>query len=206
MSSDTQRMSFVQPVWESASSQYVIKLSPAFNESSRVSISKDSTGSTVFSDLDHLESITETVVHNLIEEGSSGNWFSKLPSHAQLMKRVRHTFGELAVDSKNAAILTSVLLTPKQLTFVWNPITHMNPSPPRIEFEDSSESSAGEEVSVSESNLPPVTLSDDTQQTQEEYLLTRLRAAKARVEAEQIRMQYFETTGRMPPDSDSEDE
>jgi hypothetical protein len=49
-------------------------------------------------------------------------------------------------------------------------------------------------------------LTDDAKETQEEYLLTRLRAARARVEAEQIRMQYFETTGRMPPDSESEDE
>ena len=49
-------------------------------------------------------------------------------------------------------------------------------------------------------------LVDDAQETQEQYLLTRLRAAKARVEAEQIRMQYFEATGRMPPDSEDEDE
>ena len=200
-------MSFVPPVWESANGHYVIQLSPAFNQSSRVPISKDTTGSTVFSNLDYLENVTEHVVHNLIEEGTSGNWFSKLPSHAQLMKRVRHTFGALAVDTNNAATLASVLLTPKQLTLVWTPVTHADPNPPPpIEFEDSSDSSAGEEVSVPESNLPPVTLTDDSQQTQEEYLLTRLRAAKARVEAEQIRMQYFETTGRMPPDSDSEDE
>jgi len=51
-----------------------------------------------------------------------------------------------------------------------------------------------------------VALRDTVQESHEEYLLTRLRAAKARVEAEKMRMQYFETTGRMPPDSESDDE
>ena len=72
-----------------------------------------------------------------------------------------------------------------------------------IYFEDSE--SDGEE-SIAESNLPPVALRADRAASHEEYLLTRLRAAKARVEAEQIRMQYFEATGRMPPDSEDEDE
>ena len=39
-----------------------------------------------------------------------------------------------------------------------------------------------------------------------QYLLTRLRAAKARVEAEQIRMQYFEAMGSMPPESDEDED
>ena len=79
---------------------------------------------------------------------------------------------------------------------------------PQISFEDSESegSSEGDEVEISESALPPVELVDDAQETQEQYLLTRLRAARARVEAEQIRMQYFEATGRMPPDSEDEDE
>jgi hypothetical protein len=77
----------------------------------------------------------------------------------------------------------------------------------QIAFDSDSEgSSVGDEVEVTESELPPVELVDDSQQTHEEYLLTRLRAAKARVETEQIRMQYFEATGRMPPDSETEDE
>ena len=86
---------------------------------------------------------------------------------------------------------------------MWKPDTYNKAQPPKIEFEDSS---SEDSVDLKESDLPPVTLTDDAQETQEEYLLTRLRAAKARVEAEQIRMQYFEATGRMPPDSDLEDE
>jgi hypothetical protein len=123
------------------------------------------------------------------------------------MKRVRHTFKSLARDDENAAALRTIILTPKQLTLVWEPFVKQKPLLP-ISFEDSddSDSSAGEEVELPESDLPPVQLTDDSQQSQEEYLLTRLRAAKARVEAEQIRMQYFEATGRMPPDSESEDE
>jgi hypothetical protein len=69
---------------------------------------------------------------------------------------------------------------------------------------DSEESEA--EPEIEESNLPTVALRNTGGESQEEYLLTRLRAAKARVETEQIRMQYFEATGRMPPDSESEDE
>jgi hypothetical protein len=89
-------------------------------------------------------------------------------------------------------------------------MTHTESTAPPLYIDDSegddSESEPGTEPDISESNLPPVALTDDTQQTREEYLLTRLRAAKARVEAEQIRMQYFETTGRMPPDSESEED
>jgi hypothetical protein len=122
------------------------------------------------------------------------------------MKRVRHTFLRLAKENENAAILNTLLLTPKQITLVWNPAIQIV-SNPQIAFDsDSEKSSDGDEVEVAESDLPPVELVDDLQQSQEEYLLTRLRAAKARVETEQIRMQYFEATGRMPPDSESEDE
>jgi len=201
-------MSFVSPVWDSANNHYVIELLPAFMERLRVLIKKDSTGSTVFSNADAVENITDSVIHTLIDEGSKGSWFSKLPSHDQLIKRVRHTFKNLAKESDNGANLSTLLLTPKQVTLLWNPVTFTPARTiPQIEFDDSgSESSEGDAVEIPESDLPPVRLTDDTQETHEQYLLTRLRAARARVEEEQIRMQYFEATGRMPPDSDSEDE
>jgi hypothetical protein len=199
-------MSFNPPAWDQVNSHYVINLLPGVYETTQVLIRKDTNGSTTFNDLDAVENVTDDIIHKLIDEGASGNWFSKLPSHDQLMKRVRHTFLRLAKDSENAAVLNTLLLTPKQITLVWNPAVHVVSSP-QIAFDsDSEESSQGDEVEVAESELPPVELVDDSQQSQEEYLLTRLRAAKARVEAEQIRMQYFEATGRMPPDSDSEDE
>lgn len=201
-------MSFVAPVWDSTNGHYIINLLPAFIDKIRVFIKKDTNGNTVFKDNDTLENYTDSVIHNLIDEGASGNWFAKLPSHDQLMKRVRHSFKTLAQDSENAAVLTTLLLTPKVVTFVWSPIIIESPSGPQIAFDESESdaSSEGDEVEIAESSLPPVALVDDSQVTQEEYLLTRLRAARARVETEQIRMQYFETTGRMPPDSDSEDE
>lgn len=199
-------MTFNPPVWDQTNSHYVINLLPVAYETTEVLIKKDTNGSTTFNDLDAVENVTDTIIHNLIDEGASGNWFTKLPSHDQLMKRVRHTFLRLAKENENAAILNTLLLTPKQITLVWNPAVHVVSSP-QIAFDSDSEgSSDGDEVEVAESDLPPVELVDDSQQSQEEYLLTRLRAAKARVEAEQIRMQYFEATGRMPPDSDSEDE
>ena len=204
-------MSFVPPTWDAANGHYVINLLPIFADKVRVFIKKDTTGSTVFNDNDAVENYTDNVIHNLIDEGASGNWFAKLPSHDQLVKRVRHSFKTLAKDTENAAVLTTLLLTPKVVTFVWTP-TYVPPSStPQISFEDSESegsegSSEGDEVEIPESALPPVELVDDAQQTQEEYLLTRLRAARARVEAEQIRMQYFEATGRMPPDSEDEDE
>jgi len=204
-------MSFVAPTWDSANGHYVINLVPAFTDKMRVFVKKDTNGSTVFNDNDTLENYTDTVIHNLIDEGASGNWFSKLPSHDQLVKRVRHSFKSLAQDNQNAAVLTTLLLTPKVVTLVWTP-TYVAPSVgPQISFDESDsegseESSQGDEVEISESALPPVELVDDAQETQEQYLLTRLRAARARVDAEQIRMQYFEATGRMPPDSEDEDE
>ena len=199
-------MSFVAPVWNSTDNHYVIELLSDFSETMNTSISKDANGNTVFSDDNTLENLTDTIIHALIEDGNEGKWFTKLPSHEQLVKRVRHTFKSLAQDTNNVASPTNLFLTPKQVTIVWTPKTVK--TSPQISFDDSDseDSSLGDEVEVPESNLPVVRLTDDAKETQEEYLLTRLRAAKARVEAEQIRMQYFETTGRMPPDSDSEDE
>jgi len=205
---ETQRMSFIPPVWDAANGHYVINLLPAFFNKLRVFIQKDTNGSTVFKDIDTLENYTDTVIHNLIDEGASGNWFAKLPSHDQLVKRVRHSFKSLAQDNDNSAVLGTLLLTPKIVTFVWTPGYVAPSAGPQISFEDSDSegSSEGDEVELSESALPPVKLVDDAQETQEQYLLTRLRAARARVDAEQIRMQYFEATGRMPPDSEDEDE
>lgn len=198
-------MSFVPPVWDAANGHYVIDVVPSFSSRTSVFIQKDSNGSTIFKDDDLLENYTDQVIQNLIDEGASGKWFTKLPSHEQLMKRVRHSFKVLA-NSENAAVLSTLLLTPKVVTLVWTPTTVAVSSAPQISFEDSEEETEDEKVDIPESNLPTMELVDDTQETQEEYLLTRLRAARARVEAEQIRMQYFETTGRMPPDSESEDE
>lgn len=199
-------MSFVTPVWNSTDNHYVIDLFADFSESMMAPISKDSNGNTVFTNDDKLEGLTDMIIHGLIEDGNHGKWFTKLPSHEQLMKRVRHTFKVLADSSNNVANPTTLFLTPKQVTVVWTPKT-INTAP-QISFDDSDSeaSSVGDEVEVPESNLPVVQLTDDSKESQEEYLLTRLRAARARVETEQIRMQYFETTGRMPPDSDSEDE
>jgi hypothetical protein len=197
-------MTFNPPIWDSTNNHYIINLLPAVYEKTQVLIKKDTNGSTVFSDLNAVENVTDRIINNLIDDGAAGNWFSKLPSHDQLMKRVRHTFNRLAQDSENAAVVNTLLLTPKQITLVWNPAVQ---AVSQISFDsDSEESSEGDEVEIAESELPPVELLDDSQESQEAYLLTRLRAAKARVETEQIRMQYFEATGRMPPDSDSEDE
>jgi hypothetical protein len=197
---------FLSPNWDSNNSQYVIEVNSGFPlAETRVQINKDTNGSTVFTNLDSVENVTDNVIHTLIEEGNQGNWFTKLPSHDQLVKRVRHTFRRLSQDPENASSLHSILLTPKQLTLVWEPYTFAENTIPQISFESDSESDSGSNE-IPESNLPPVKLTDDSKVTHEEYLLTRLRAAKARVEAEQIRMEYFETTGRMPPDSDLESE
>lgn len=204
-------MSFVPPVWDAGNGHYVINLVPAFTDKMRVFIKRDTNGNTVFKDNDIIENYTDTVIHNLIDEGATGNWFAKLPSHDQLVKRVKHSFRSLAKDNENAAVLETLLLTPRIVTLVWKPMYIAPSASPQISFEDSEPegsegSSEGDEVEISESALPPVELVDDAQETQEQYLLTRLRAAKARVETEQIRMQYFEATGRMPPDSEDEDE
>ena len=207
-------MSFLAPKWDAKLSQYTINSTTEYTTDidNFLTITKDSLGSTSFSDLDALHNATDSIVTCLLEEGSANNWFSKLPSHEQLMKRIRHTFSKLSVNTDTNAVLTSVYMTPKLLTLVWTPL--MGPSPmtqPPLCFEDSeaeseAESEEGVEPELQESALPVVELRDSTQVSREEYLLTRLRAAKARVEAEQMRIQYFETTGRMPPDSDSESE
>ena len=161
-------------------------------------------------DTDRVLNVTDLVVEQLINEGHANSWFAKLPSHEQLMKRVQNTFGSLATEAHNTAVVNLLLMTPKQLTLVWSPTTLADAQPPPMYFEESDdsehESDAEPEPEIGESNLPPVSLTDDSKQTHEQYLLTRLRAAKARVETEQLRMQYFETTGRMPPDSESESE
>jgi hypothetical protein len=165
----------------------------------------------VFKDDDELHDVTVDVVHDFIEEGEKNKWFTKLPSHEQLMKRVRHTFISLATAENNKAFVHSVLMTPKTFTMVWMPTT-VKPEEPLLQFEDSDcEEDKGidgleSEPEVSESKLPPVELRDPMSQTKEEYLLTRLRAARARVETEEIKMQYFEATGKMPPDSESEED
>jgi hypothetical protein len=200
-------MSFIAPVWNASEGHYVIEMSNLFKNTTamQISICKDNNGSTTFDDMDTLHNVTDNVIHRLISEGDKNKWFSKLPSHEQLMKRVSHSFATLASESHNSSVLQKIFMTPKSLTFVWLPVKVAESSPPPLYIDDS-ETEGEEEIELAESNLPPVALTDSSQETQEEYLLTRLRAAKARVEAEQIRMQYFEATGRMPPDSDSESE
>ena len=201
-------MSFVSPRWDAKDAQYIIDTTPALKTSSRLSIGLNpSNGSTVFLDDDAVHNTTVDALHSLITEGAENKWFTKLPSHEQLLKRHQHRFSSLADREKNFAFLDCILMTPKTLTLVWSLITVKPevPQVPKMEFEDSDDE-FDSEPEVSESDLPPVELKDDSKVTQEEYLLTRLRAARARVEAEQIKMQYFETTGRMPPDSESEED
>ena len=204
-------MSFVSPHWDATEAHYIINTTPSLKTSSRLSIGlSPSNGSTVFLDDDAVHNVTVHALHSLIDEGSSNKWFSKLPSHEQLLKRHQHRFSSLADREKNFAFLDCILMTPKTLTLVWSLITvkpevPQLPQVPKMEFEDS-EDELDSEPEVSESDLPPVELRDDSKVSQEEYLLTRLRAARARVEAEQIKMQYFETTGRMPPDSEDEED
>jgi hypothetical protein len=93
---------------------------------------------------------------------------------------------------------------------VWTPITVEKPKVPPMYFEDSDGDELNSDIEadpeIKESKLPPVELKDPSHLTKEEYLLTRLRAARARVEAEEIKMHYFETTGKMPPESESEED
>lgn len=201
-------MSFVSPRWDTTEAHYIINTTPSLKTSSQLSIGLNpSNGSTVFLDDDAVHNVTVNALHSLIDEGSANKWFTKLPSHEQLLKRHQHRFTSLADREKNFAFLDCILMTPKTLTLVWSLITVKPelPQVPKMEFEDS-EDELDSEPEVSESDLPPVELRDDSKITQEEYLLTRLRAARARVEAEQIKMQYFETTGRMPPDSEDEED
>jgi hypothetical protein len=202
---------FLAPKWDAAQSHYVIDTTDEFrgDDEDYLSVLRDSQGNTRFTDEDALHNLTDDMIDHLIEEGAANKWFSKLPSHEQLMKRTRHTFSRLATAEETVSVLTTVLMTPKQVTLVWTPrVAPAKPqqdTAPQMYVDDSEEEEDGVDEIV-DSALPPVALKDSTQQTHEEYLLTRLRAAKARVEAEQIRMQYFEATGRMPPDSDEEED
>lgn len=216
MASTQEQAAFQAPTWTASQQAYQIVVRPWYLEKCVSPLVQDSTGNTVFDDMDGVHNITDETVHRLIQEGDQNKWFAKLPNHEQLMKRVRHTFTNLPSSAHTVAVLTTLWLTPKQVTFVWRAETREPPAP-ALAFEDSEEegdngddgseySTDGDEVDVPESNLPPVAIRDEGKASQEEYLLSRLRAAKARVEAEQIRMMYFETTGHMPPDSDSEDE
>ena len=199
---------FLQPKWDSSQAHYVIETTAEFRaeHDNYVPITRDTRGSTSFTDEDTLHNVTDDVLEDLIQEGGENKWFSKLPSHEQLMKRVVHNFAKLASEAETRAVLATVLMTPKQLTFLWMPLTPAEGVPPMYIEDSEGSEEEGEEPEIQESNLPAVALKNPAQETHEEYLLTRLRAAKARVEAEQIRMQYFEATGQMPPDSEDEDE
>ena len=182
---------FTTPEWIAADSHYQINLEESFIQSTIVELTKEK-GAIVFGDIDKQYEITVEILHRLIREGTEQKWFSKLPTHEQLLKRVKHNFSDLPHDDQIIAVLKVLYLTPKSITFLWTP-----ESPTKYQtkgglyFEDSDcESDEDEDLEI----------------TQEEYLLTRLRAAKARVESEQIKMKYFEMTGKMPPDSESEED
>lgn len=204
---------FEAPVWDSHTSEYVLKVKNDFAEDSLVKIA--SQGSTQFIDQDEVLNITDDLIAALITEGSEKKWFAKLPTQEQLLKKVRHTFATLATAEQNMAKPIILRLNPKTVTIVWQPdYKVIAAAPPPLAFEDSESEESEDELSeagepepeIAESNLPSVALREEATMTREQYLLTRLRAAKARLEAEQIRMQYFEATGQMPPDSDSEEE
>jgi hypothetical protein len=199
---------FTAPEWISSESQYKLTVSKAYSESalSRANLKRDSSASLTFENEEQVLEVVSALLHILLKEGGDNHWFAKLPSHEQLIKRVKHLFSNMPKGTEESqAYVSSVFMNPKVLTLVWTPVQPLQQSQAQqgIYFEDSE--SDGEE-SIAESNLPPVALRADRAASHEEYLLTRLRAAKARVEAEQIRMQYFEATGRMPPDSEDEDE
>ena len=180
---------FTAPEWMSNESQYKLTVTEDYARSlaanTSVGLKRDSAGSYTFSNQDQLLEVTSALLHSLL----------------------KHTFLCLPEPNQTLAFVSCVYMNPKVLTLQWTPV-----SPPPlpsaqvqqqgIYFEDSE----SEEADITESQLPPVELRDNRLVSQEEYLLTRLRAAKARVEAEQIRMQYFEATGSMPPESDDEDE
>ena len=200
-------MSFVSPKWDAENKHYFIESTETLRLETRVAISKDTKGSTVFTDSDEVHDITAEMIHDLIEEGDANRWFSKLPTHEQLMKRINHTFSKLSDENNNMAVVNNILMTPKLLTIVWTPISVKEDKGPQMYVDDSDNSDGMEsEPEVANSHLPPVALKQSIEETQEEYLLTRLRAARARVEAEQIKMQYFEATGKMPPDSESDED
>lgn len=204
-------MSFVTPKWNATEQHYVIETTEQLRAAHKVDIGRDSSsGSTVFTDENNVHDITVDMIHTLISEGEVNKWFTKLPSHEQMMKRLRHTFSKLATAENTHANIHSILMTPKTLTMVWTPITVEKPKVPPMYFEDSDGDELNSDIEadpeIKESKLPPVELKDPSHLTKEEYLLTRLRAARARVEAEEIKMHYFETTGKMPPESESEED
>ena len=208
---------FSTPTWAAQQQAYQIQVVEDFAKENLVPLTRDTTGSVTFADQDNLLDAVDTVLHALIQEGDKHKWFAKLPTHEQLMKRTKHTFSSLPSDDQNTGCLMTLWLTPKQVTFVWRPETTTSPAPP-LAFEESDgegleeDGSEGSEEDVAvakeipESNLPPMNLQNEDAHAREKYLLARLRAAKARVEAEQVRMMYFEETGKMPPDSETEDE
>lgn len=207
--------SFSTPTWSAQQQAYLIQVKDDLAKDTLVPLARDTTGSVTFADQDNLLDAVDTILHTLLADGEKYKWFAKLPTHEQLMKRAKHTFSALPTEDQNTGLLTSIWLTPKQLTFVWRPEATTSPAPP-LEFEESDAEGLGddeeseEDVAVAkeipESNLPPMNLKDEDANSRERYLLARLRAAKARVEAEQVRMMYFEETGKMPPDSETEDE
>ena len=204
-------MAFITPKWNASEQNYIIETTPQLRESHRVEVGHEtSSGSTIFKDENDVHDMTVEVIHSLIDEGEKNKWFTKLPSHEQMMKRLRHTFLTLATSENNTAFMHSVLMTPKALTLVWMPTTVKKEEAPPLCFEDSEGEGEADDLEsepeLTDSKLPPVALKDPMGQTKEEYLLTRLRAARARVEAEEIKMQYFEATGKMPPDSESEED
>lgn len=202
---------FTAPEWISNESQYKLTVTEdyarSFAANSSVDLKRDSAGSYTFSNQDQLLEVTSALLHSLLKEGSENNWFAKLPSHEQLLKRVKHTFLCLPEPNQTLAFVSCVYMNPKVLTLQWTPVSP--PPPPSAQVQQQGiyfEDSESEDADITESNLPPVELRNDRLVSQEEYLLTRLRAAKARVEAEQIRMQYFEATGSMPPESDEDED
>ena len=206
---------FSTPTWAAQQQAYQIQVVETFAKDNLVPLTRDTTGSVTFADQDNLLDAVDTVLHALISEGEKNKWFAKLPTHEQLMKRTKHTFSTLPTEDQNTGCLITLWLTPKQVTLVWRPETTTSPAPPlafeESEAEGSEEGSESEEdtavaTEIPESNLPPVNLQNEDARARERYLLARLRAAKARVEAEQVRMMYFEETGNMPPDSETEDE
>lgn len=204
-------MSFVTPKWNNTEEHYVIETTEQLRAAHKVNIGRDSnSGSTVFTDENNVHNISVDIIHLLISEGQKNTWFTKLPSHEQMMKRLRHTFSKLATPENTHATIQSVLMTPKTLTLVWTPLTQEKYVIPPMCFEDSDGEEMNSDIEpdpeIKESSLPPVELKDSSLLTKEEYLLTRLRAARARVEAEEIKMQYFESTGKMPPDSESDED
>ena len=191
---------FKAPVWDASQAQYNIQVTAEC----ACSLGVDKTGAFTFKDSDELLNITDNILHALIAEGAANKWFARLPTHEQLMKRVKHSFATLPGVAHTDGVLSTIWMTPKQVTFIWRPEVRTQ-APPPLEFEDSEDEDT---ASIKESSLPPVALVNgpNSPQNKEQYLLTRLRAAKARVEAEQIRMEYYEATGRMPPDSESDEE